>query len=102
LDFIRRRYARTENFHAVSNHQIRRTARKSSSSAALDLSEHPEPIRQDDLVQQFLNATGDARTVITDPNALYFGITVNDQSLTPGDNPRLGPTRFADWLNRND
>ena len=58
----------------------------------------PEPIRQDDLVRQFLNATGDARTVITDPKALYFGITVNDQSLTPGDHPRLGPTRFEDWL----
>jgi uncharacterized protein YbjT (DUF2867 family) len=56
----------------------------------------PEPIRQDDLVRQFLNATGDARTVITDPKALYFGIAVNDQRLTPGDNPRLGPTRFAD------
>src|SRR6476661_7179263 len=58
----------------------------------------PEPIRQDELVRQFLNATGDARTVITDPKALYYGISVNDQSLTPGDNPRLGPTRFADWL----
>jgi uncharacterized protein YbjT (DUF2867 family) len=61
----------------------------------------PEPIRQDDLVRQFLSATGDARTVITDPKALYFGIAVNDQSLTPGENPRLGTTRFADWLNRN-
>src|SRR3954468_15317621 len=58
----------------------------------------PEPIRQDELVRQFLNATGDARTVITDPEALYYGITVNDQSLTPGDHPRLGPTRFEDWL----
>ena len=58
----------------------------------------PEPIRQDELVRQFLNATGDARTVITDPKALYYGITVNDQSLTPGDHPRLGPTRFEDWL----
>jgi uncharacterized protein YbjT (DUF2867 family) len=61
----------------------------------------PEPIRQDELVRQFLKATGDARTVITDPKALYFGIAVNDQSLTPGDHPRLGPTRFADWLSRN-
>ena len=61
----------------------------------------PEPIRQDDLVRRFLNATGDARTVITDPKALYFGIAVNDQSLTPGDHPRLGPTRFEDWLSRN-
>ncbi len=58
----------------------------------------PEKIRQDDLVRQFLKATGDARTVVTDPKALYYGIAVNDQSLTPGDHPRLGPTRFADWL----
>ena len=58
----------------------------------------PEPIRQDDLVRQFLNATRDARTVITDPKALYFGIAVDDRSLTPSDNPRLGPIRFADWL----
>jgi uncharacterized protein YbjT (DUF2867 family) len=61
----------------------------------------PEPIRQDDLLRQFLSATGDARTVITDPKALYYGITVNDQSLTPGDNPRIGPTGFADWLSRS-
>jgi len=61
----------------------------------------PEPIRQDALVRQFLNATGDARTVVTDPKALYFGIAVDDRSLTPGDNPRLGPTRFADWLARS-
>jgi uncharacterized protein YbjT (DUF2867 family) len=61
----------------------------------------PEPIRQDELVRQFLKATGDARTVITDPKALYYGVAVNDQSLTPGDHPRLGPTRFADWLSRN-
>ena len=61
----------------------------------------PEPIRQDELVRQFLKATGDARTVITDPKALYYGVAVNDQSLTPGEHPRLGPTRFADWLGRN-
>src|SRR6202047_4409590 len=61
----------------------------------------PEPIRQDDLVRQFLNTTRDARTEITDSKALYFDIAVNDQSLTPGDHPRLGPTRFADWLSRN-
>jgi uncharacterized protein YbjT (DUF2867 family) len=60
----------------------------------------PEPIRQDELVRQFLKATGDARTVITDARALYYGINVNDQSLTPGENPRLGTTRFSDWLSR--
>jgi uncharacterized protein YbjT (DUF2867 family) len=61
----------------------------------------PEPIRQDDLVRQFLNATRDPRKVITDPNALYYGLTLNDQSLTPGEHPLLGPTRFEDWLRRS-
>ena len=61
----------------------------------------PELIRQDDLVRQFLNATGDARTVIPDPQALYYGIAVNDRSLTPGENPHLGSTRFVDWLSHN-
>ena len=60
----------------------------------------PEQIRQDELVRQFLNATGDARTVITDPQALYFGIAANDQSLTPGDSARIGSTRFGNWLSQ--
>ncbi len=60
----------------------------------------PEQIRQDELVRQFLSATGDARKVITDANAKYYGIEVNDQSLVPGKNPRLGSTHFAEWLSR--
>src|SRR6184192_81686 len=61
----------------------------------------PDPIRQDELVRQFLSATGDARKVITDVNAGYFGIEVNDQSLVPGANARLGSTHFRDWLSRS-
>jgi uncharacterized protein YbjT (DUF2867 family) len=60
----------------------------------------PEPIRMDDLVRRFLSAKRDARTVTADPYARYFGAEVNDLSLTPGANPRIGPTRFADWLAR--
>ena len=63
-------------------------------NGTLDLA-GPEPIRQDERVQQFLKANGDARTVITDPKALYYSVPVNDQSLSPGDHRRcLGPTRF--------
>jgi uncharacterized protein YbjT (DUF2867 family) len=61
----------------------------------------PDQIRQDELVRQYLSATGDARKVVTDDNAGYFGIAVNDQSLVPGDNPRLGPTHYEDWLKRS-
>jgi uncharacterized protein YbjT (DUF2867 family) len=61
----------------------------------------PEPIHMDELVRRFLSANRDARKVTTDVHAGYFGTAVNDQSLTPGDHPRLGPTRFEDWLSRS-
>lgn len=60
----------------------------------------PEPIRMDELVRRFLSASHDKRQVITDPQARYYGTAVDDQSLTPGDNPRIGPTHFADWVSR--
>ena len=63
----------------------------------------PEPIRMDEFVRQFLSATGDARKVNTDVHARYFGAELNDQSLVPGPRakPRLGATRFVDWLSRS-
>ena len=63
----------------------------------------PEPIRMDAFVRRFLNATRDSRKVTTDVHARYFGAELNDQSLVPGpgDKPRLGPTRFDEWLSRS-
>jgi len=61
----------------------------------------PEPIPLDELIRRFLSANRDTRKVITDVRARYFGIELNDQSLTPGENPRLGSTRFDDWLRRS-
>ena len=60
----------------------------------------PERIRLDELVRRFLSTNRDARHVTTDTQALYFGTKLNDQSLTPGANPRIGPTRFEGWLSR--
>jgi uncharacterized protein YbjT (DUF2867 family) len=61
----------------------------------------PEPIRMDELARRFLSATRDPRKVIPDVHAHYFGTELNDQSLTPGDNARLGPTRFEEWISRS-
>ena len=61
----------------------------------------PDQIRQDELVRRYLSATGDARKVVTDTKAGYFGIVVNDQSLVPGPDARLGPTHYNDWLKRS-
>ncbi|MCU4178323.1 SDR family oxidoreductase [Bosea sp. BH3] len=58
----------------------------------------PEPIPMDAIARQFLTVKGDRRQVIADVRARYFGAELNDRSLTPGDNPRLGPTRFGEWL----
>jgi uncharacterized protein YbjT (DUF2867 family) len=60
----------------------------------------PEPIRQDELVRRYLAASKDPRKVITDVEARYYGTELNDQSLTPGENPMLGAMRFEDWLSR--
>jgi uncharacterized protein YbjT (DUF2867 family) len=60
----------------------------------------PERIPMDEFIRRFLSARLDSRKVTTDPQALYYGIAVNDRSLTPGDHPRIGPTRFGDWLSR--
>lgn len=58
----------------------------------------PEPIRMDELGRRFLSATRDSRKVTTDVHARYFGAELNDRSLTPGENARLAPTRFEQWL----
>lgn len=60
----------------------------------------PERLPLDEIVRQFLSANHDTRQVIADADAKYFGAALNDQSLTPGANPRIGPTKFGDWLNR--
>ena len=59
----------------------------------------PERDPLDELVRQYLDGKAAIPAqVIADVHARYFGAELNDQSLTPGDNPRLGSTRFEDWL----
>ncbi|WP_409288893.1 SDR family oxidoreductase [Pseudomonas sp. KCJK8927] len=61
----------------------------------------PEALPLDELVRRFLRLTGDARKVVPDVHARYFGAELDDQSLTPGSAVRLGRTRFEDWLARS-
>ena len=58
----------------------------------------PEPYRFDELIRQDLSAHDDPRRVVADPDAQYFGTTLTNGSLLPGDNAQLGETRFEDWL----
>ena len=54
------------------------------------------------LVQRYLQAMGDPRTVITDAKAPYFGVQVDDHSLTPGNSPQLGSITYESWLKTMD
>jgi len=58
----------------------------------------PERFGLDDLVRRYLAAKHDARKVVTDIHARYFGTELNDKSLTPGDSPHIGSTSFEMWL----
>ena len=60
----------------------------------------PEAIRMDELARRFLSAKRDSRRVSTDVHARYFGAELDDRSITPGKDPRIGPIRLEDWLSR--
>jgi uncharacterized protein YbjT (DUF2867 family) len=61
----------------------------------------PEVFRLDELAQRVLNANGDRRQVTADVHARYFGAELDDKSLTPGDDARIAPTYFEDWLSQS-
>jgi len=58
----------------------------------------PEAIPINRFAEEYLSAKDDPRPVIGDPDALYFGAALDDRTLTPGPNARLGTIRFEDWL----
>ena len=58
----------------------------------------PEKFSLDEFARKYLIATKDPRRVAADIHARYFGAELDDQSLTPVNNPRLGSLRFEDWL----
>jgi uncharacterized protein YbjT (DUF2867 family) len=58
----------------------------------------PEEFRIDELVRQRLASLKDPREVIADPDARYSGAKLSDKTLVPGNNARLGETRFETWL----
>jgi len=58
----------------------------------------PEIFHLDELIGRVLAYDKDSRTVISDPNARYFGLKLSETSLIPGKSAKPGPTRFDWWL----
>jgi uncharacterized protein YbjT (DUF2867 family) len=61
----------------------------------------PEAFHLDELARRVLRANDDPRPVTADAHARYFGAELDDRSLTPGDDARIAPTRFEDWLSQS-
>jgi uncharacterized protein YbjT (DUF2867 family) len=54
-----------------------------------------------DIVARYLKAVGDPREVVSDPEARYLGDRVEERSLVPLGEARLGRIGFDDWLGRS-
>jgi uncharacterized protein YbjT (DUF2867 family) len=54
----------------------------------------------DDFIRARFAATGDARTVVTDNDARYYGAVLDDRSIVPteGEEVVVYPTAFSDWM----
>lgn len=60
----------------------------------------PDHAGIDEIVREFLSIKGDARSVVTDESATYFGTPLEQGSLTPtpGAQIRIGAIHLNDWL----
>jgi uncharacterized protein YbjT (DUF2867 family) len=60
----------------------------------------PERAPFDEIVARYLKAVGDPREVVRDPDARYFGGRVEERSLVPLGEARLGRIGLDEWLRR--
>ena len=61
----------------------------------------PERARLNEIVARYLKAVGDPRKVVRDPGARYFGGQVEERSLVPLGEARLGRIGFDEWFRRS-
>jgi uncharacterized protein YbjT (DUF2867 family) len=61
----------------------------------------PERAPFNEIVARYLKAVGDPREVVRDPEARYFGGRVEERSLVPLGEARLGRIGFDEWLRRS-
>ncbi|MDP9812206.1 uncharacterized protein YbjT (DUF2867 family) [Rhizobium tibeticum] len=58
----------------------------------------PQKKPMSDILSHYLAAVGDARKVVADPTAKYFGGVVDDESLVPLGPAKLGQLDFDTWF----
>jgi uncharacterized protein YbjT (DUF2867 family) len=58
----------------------------------------PERMPMYEFIGIYLDRTDDPRTLVPDEHARYFGAEIDDETLVPLENPRLGKIKYQDWL----
>ena len=61
----------------------------------------PDRAPFNEIVARYLKAVGDPREVVRDPEARYFGSRVEERSLVPLGDARLGRIGLDEWLRRS-
>ena len=61
----------------------------------------PERTPFNEIVARYLKAVGDPHEVVSDPEVRYFGDRVEERSLVPLGDVRLGRIGFDEWLRRS-
>jgi uncharacterized protein YbjT (DUF2867 family) len=61
----------------------------------------PQRAPFDEIIASYLKAIGDPREVVRDPEARYFGGRVEELSLVPLGEARLGRIGLEEWLSRS-
>ena len=61
----------------------------------------PERAPFNEIVARYLKAVGDPREVVSDPEARYWGGRVDEHSLVPLGEARLGRIGFDEWFRRS-
>lgn len=61
----------------------------------------PERAPFNEIIARYLKAVGDPREVVSDPEARYWGGRVNEHSLVPLGEARLGRIGLDEWLRRS-
>ena len=51
-----------------------------------------------DLIRTVLTAHGDARDVVSDPAAKYWGVAIEERTLVPDEGAALSDTKLEDWI----
>ena len=88
-------------FQPIASVDVATAVARAAGGAPAGLTNIAGPDKQgmDDFIRIWFAATGDAREVVTDPQARYYGAVIDERSIVPvdGEEVTIYPTSFKDW-----